>query len=283
MAAPQTTAGIRPTRVRHIVLGLTVAAYMITYMDRVVISTAVPSIQKEFGFSIITMGWILSSFQWSYALFQIPAAWLGDRVGPRRALTIIVVWWSFFTSATTFAWSAGSMATIRFLFGMGEAGAFPIATASLSRWMLPSERGFAQGATHAGSRLGGALTPALAGLIIAHYGWRAGVFAFGCLGLVGSAVWYSYYRDTPAEHRSVNSEERELIESSIAAGPGKRLESHVVPWRRILGSPQMWILSAMYFCYAYNIGVYLVWFPKYLNDSRGFSLQQMGLYASLPL
>jgi MFS family permease len=128
---------------------------MITYMDRVVISSAVPSIQKEFGFSIVTMGWILSSFQWGYALFQIPGGWLGDRFGPRRALSAIVVWWSLFTSATTLAWSAGSMAAVRFLFGMGEAGAFPIATRSLSRWILPAERGFAQGLTHAGSRLGG--------------------------------------------------------------------------------------------------------------------------------
>src|SRR5438132_6091616 len=113
MAAPQTTAGIRPTRVRHIVLGLTVAAYMITYMDRVVISSAVPSIQKEFGFSLVTMGWILSSFQWAYALFQIPGGWLGDRFGPRRALAAIVTWWSIFTSATTLAQGAASMAAIR--------------------------------------------------------------------------------------------------------------------------------------------------------------------------
>ena len=84
----------RPTRVRYIVLGLTIAAYMITYIDRVVISSAVPSIQKEFGFSIVTMGWILSSFQWAYALFQIPGGWLGDRIGPRRAMTLIVTWWS---------------------------------------------------------------------------------------------------------------------------------------------------------------------------------------------
>src|SRR5690348_2042754 len=111
-----------PTRVRHVVLGLTIAAYMITYMDRVVISAAVPSIQKEFGFSIITMGWILSAFQWSYAIFQIPVAWLGDRLGPRRALTMIVTAWSMFTSATTLAWSAVSMAGLRFLFGMCESG-----------------------------------------------------------------------------------------------------------------------------------------------------------------
>jgi MFS family permease len=272
----------RPTHVRYIVLGLTVAAYMITYIDRTVISSAVPSIQKEFGFSIVTMGWILSSFQWAYALFQIPGGWLGDRIGPRRALTLIVSWWSMFTCATIFAWSAGSMALIRFLFGMGEAGAFPIATRSLSRWMLPTERGFAQGATHAGSRLGGAITPALVVLIIARWGWRAAFLCCGALGLIWAAVWFWYYRDTPDEHRSVNSGERELIRSSLELSRGTQ-HAQIVPWKRILSSPQMWILCAMYFCYAYNLAVYLVWFPKYLNDHRGFNLRQMGFYASMPL
>jgi MFS transporter, ACS family, glucarate transporter len=273
--------GAAPTHIRHKVLALTVAAYMITYMDRVVISSAVPSIQKEFGFSIVTMGWILSSFQWGYALFQIPGGWLGDHFGPRRVLTWIVAWWSAFTCATTLAWGAGSMALIRFLFGMGEAGAFPTATRSLSRWMLPSERGFAQGITHAGSRLGGALTPAIVVIIIAHYGWRAAFLSFGSLGFIWSVIWFWYYRDTPSEHRSVNLEERNLIESALAGERRKCVGS--VPWKRILHNPQMWIISAMYFCYAYNAGVYLVWFPKYLNAHRGFNLQQMGLYASLPL
>ena len=272
----------RPTRIRYIVLGLTIGAYMITYIDRVVISSAVPSIQKEFGFSIVTMGWILSSFQWAYAIFQIPGGWLGDRIGPRRALTLIVSWWSIFTCATVFAWSAVSMAVIRFLFGMGEAGAFPIATRSLSRWMLPTERGFAQGATHAGSRLGGALTPALVVLIIARWGWRAAFLCCGSLGLIWAAAWFWYYRDTPDEHRSVNPGERELIRSSLELSRGAKT-TQSVPWKRILASPQMWILCAMYFCYAYNLAVYLVWFPKYLNDHRGFNLKQMGFYASMPL
>jgi sugar phosphate permease len=271
----------RPTRVRHVVLGLTIAAYAITYMDRVVVSSAVPAIQKEFGFSIITMGWILSSFQWAYALFQIPGGWLGDRLGPRRALTIIVTWWSIFTSATIFSWNAASMMVLRFFFGMGEAGAFPTATRSLSRWVLPVERGFAQGATHAGSRLGGALTPAIAGVIIFHYGWRAAFVCFGMLGFIWSAIWFWYYRDTPGEHPSVNAAERELICSSLDS---TRKQQRVrAPWRQIIRSRQLWILSAMYFCYAYNLGIYLVWFPKYLNDDLGFSLRQMGFYASLPL
>jgi MFS transporter, ACS family, glucarate transporter len=271
----------RPTRVRHLVLALTVAAYMITYMDRVVISSAVPTIQKELGFGMVTMGWILASFRWGYALFQIPSGWLGDRIGPRRALTLIVTWWSVFTSATGGAWNAASMVVVRFLFGIGESGAFPIATRSLSRWMLPGERGFAQGITHAGSRLGAALTPALVAALIAAYGWRAAFLSFGSLGLLWSATWFWYYRDTPAEHPGVNAAERDLIHSAIGAARPAR--SHAVPWRLILSSSTLWTVSLMYFCYAWCISVYLDWFPKYLHDYRGFSLMRMGIYTSLPL
>jgi sugar phosphate permease len=148
--------------------------------------------------------------------------------------------------------------------------------------MLPTERGFAQGATHAGSRLGGALTPVFVVLIIARYGWRAAFICCGSLGFIWAAAWFWYYRDTPDEHHSVNAQERQLIRSSLELARGsKRTQS--IPWKRIVASRQMWIISAMYFCYAYNLGVYLVWFPKYLNDHRGFNLKQMGLYASLPL
>jgi len=271
----------RPTHVRHIVLGLTVAAYLITYMDRVNIASAVPVIQKELGFSMVTVGWILSSFRWGYALFQIPGGWLGDRIGPRRALALIVTWWSLFTSATALAWNAPSMAAFRFLFGVGEAGAFPIATRSLSRWILPGERGFAQGITHAGSRLGAALTPAIVVLLMGACGWRLPFVAFGAVGLVWAAIWYWYYRDTPLEHAAVNASERNLILSAIGSAQGS--STHSVPWRRILRSSTLWTLSLMYFCYAYCISVYLDWFPKYLHDYRGFDLKHMGMYASLPL
>lgn len=271
----------RPTRVRHIVLWLTVAAYMITYMDRVVISAAVPSIQKELGISIVAMGWILSSFRWGYALFQIPGGWLGDRIGPRRALTLIVTWWSGFTALTAASFSATSMAVVRFLFGVGEAGAFPIATRSLSRWMLPTERGYAQGITHAGSRLGAAFTPPIVVWLIAEFGWRTPFYVFGVLGLFWAALWFWYYRDTPDEHGSLNDAERLLIRERLGA-PNKRAATDV-PWRIILGTRQIWVLSSMYFCYGYCLAVYLDWFPKYLNAHRGFDLKQMGFYASLPL
>jgi sugar phosphate permease len=254
---------------------------MITYMDRTAISSAVPSIRKEFGFSLVTMGWVLASFRWAYALCQIPGGWLGDRFGPRRALTLIVTWWSAFTALTAAAWSAGTMIAIRTIFGVGEAGAFPIATRSLSRWMLPSERGYAQGITHAGSRLGAALTPPVVVFLITAYGWRTPFVAFGALGILWSLAWFWYYRDSPEEHRSVNLAERNLIHSA-SGGPRKRVGSSV-PWKLIFSSGTLWALCAMYFCYQYALAVYLDWFPTYLKDHRGFTLKEMGFYASLPL
>jgi sugar phosphate permease len=269
----------RPTRARHVVLALIVAAYIITYMDRVNISSAMPVIQRDLGLSAIAVGWIFSSFRWGYALFQIPGGWFGDKVGPRRALACIVCCWSIFTSFTALCWNATSLSLCRFLFGVGEAGAFPIATRSLSRWMPPEERGFSQGLPHAASRLGAALTPPLVVVIMIHFGWRMPFFLFGSLGLAWAATWYWYYRDRPADHRSVNAAELEVIHQ-----PESQVSSAVrsVPWRTILRNRTVWMLAAMYFCYGYSIDVYLDWFPKYLYDARGVNLKQMGLYASMP-
>ena len=269
----------RPTKVRHIILWLTVLLYMVTYFDRVLISVAMPEIQKEFGFSTVTVGWIIAAFQISYALFQVPGGWMGDVIGPRRMLTLIVTWWSAFTAFTALSWSVNSMIVMRFLFGMGEAGAFPNATRSLSRWMLPAERGWAQGVTHAGARLGAAITPVMVAYLIYHFGWRMPFYVFTVVGLVWAGVWYWYYRDNPAEHKSTNQAERDLIQNAWGAAPKRRSP----PWGAILSSPQMWVLAATYFCYGYAINMFLSWFPKYLEAARGMTLTQMGIFASLPL
>jgi MFS transporter, ACS family, glucarate transporter len=278
MATP--SPALRPTRVRYRVLGMTIAVYMITYMDRVVISNAAPSIRAELGLSLVAMGWILASFRWSYALFQIPGGWLGDRIGPRRALALIVTWWSIFTSATATAWSAGSMIFVRFFFGIGEAGAFPIATRSLSRWLLPGERGLAQGLTHAGSRLGAALTPPIVVYIIGIHGWRAAFYIFGTLGVAWSLIWIVWYRDTPAEHEAVNAAERKLIESGAR---DHRSLGAALSWKKMFSSSAVWYLCAAYFCYTYALATYLDWFPTYLKEFRGYTLAQMGFYGMLPL
>ncbi len=270
----------RPTRARHVVLWMTVAVYMLTYMDRVVLAAATPDMRKELGFDLITMGRIAAAFQLSYALFQVPGGLLGDKLGPRRALPLIVIWWSAFTSMTALAGTATVMIAVRFLFGIGEAGAFPIATRSLSRWMLAAERGYAQGITHAGSRLGSAITPPIVAWLILHYGWRVPFWVFGALGLVWAVAWYLYYRDSPDEHAGVNAAELDLIH---AGGAVRKSVPTKVPWGQILSSPTMLFLCPMYFCYNYCLQVYIVWYPTYLRESRGMTLTEMGFYASLPL
>jgi MFS family permease len=255
-------------------------------MDRQVLAVARPVISKELGISLIMMGNITFAFRMAYALFQIPGGWLGDRFGARKALTWVVTWWSVFTALTATAWNGVSMLVIQVFFGLGEAGAFPIATRSLSRWLRPTDRGFAQGVTHAGSRLGSALTPlVLAGFtvfglkwtgVIPRFGWRAAFYAYGVLGVVWSIAWYVYYRNSPEEHAGVNEAEREFIGAA-------RKRSSDVPWSKILAHGNLWILAVMYFCYNFNLNVYQDWFPTYLHDSRGMTLTKMGLYASMPL
>jgi len=269
----------KPTRVRYIILALTVAAYFITYLDRVLPPNALPVIQKEFGFTLVTLGLIQSCYQWAYALFQIPGGWFGDRAGPRIAMASVVVWWSVFTMITGFSMSVTMLMVCVALIGFGESGAFPIANRALSRWMLPGERGFAQGATHAGSRLAGALTPVLVASLIASYTWHAPFFLFGLVGVVWAAVWFWYYRDVPSEHAGVNAGERARIVAALGETKGRP----PIPWKLILSSSQMWTVAAMYFCYGYALNVFITYYPIYLKASRGYTLKEMGFFASLPL
>jgi sugar phosphate permease len=274
-----TFAATRPTRVRHTVLTLVVMVYFVTYLDRVLLSNALPVIQKQFHFSIGTLGLILGCYNWAYALFQIPGGWFGDRAGPRIALASVVIWWSVFTFITGFSTSVTMMMVCVFLIGMGEAGAFPISNRALSRWMLPTERGFAQGTTHAGSRLAGAATPILVATLIGLYGWHMPFFLFATLGIVWAGIWIWYYRDSPSEHGSVNEGERQKIVSAI----GEAKKRQPIPWGLILSSRQMWTLAAMYFCYGYCLNMFLAWYPKYLDSARGYTLAEMGFFTSLPL
>src|SRR5262249_29699538 len=254
---------------------------MITYMDRVCLSQAAKEIRTEYGFDAVTLGWIFSGFNLSYALFQIPGGWLGDRFGPRRVLAVIVFWWSAFTAATSLSLGKWSMYSIRFLFGMGESGAFQTATRALSFWLPGGERGFAQGVTHSGARLGAALTPPIAVALIATFGWRSVFYIFGLIGALWAVIWLWYYRDRPEQHHSVNLTELAIIRGGTKIKlSGERAQ---VPWEKILRSRNLWLICAMYFCYNYSLWIYLSWFPTYLQDARGFTLKQMGFWHMVPL
>lgn len=267
--------------VRYRVLLLTFLTAFLMYVDRVCIGTAAPYISDEFQFDKTTMGFIFSAFSLGYALFQIPGGWAADKFGPRKILMLSVTWWSIFTAATAAAVSAVSMSVYRFLFGIGEAAAFPAASRALVRWLPVSQRAFGQGFQHAGSRFGAAITPPVVVLLIGAYGWRAVFYIFGAFGIVWAILWYIYYRDYPEEHPGVNQEELRILAQSGFSG--KRSRPLEVPWGRILRSRNLWALSLMYFCYGWVLWMYLAWLPTYLVEERGFADLKMGIAASIPL
>ncbi len=284
MPGPQPT---RPSFGRWYILGLISLMYLITYLDRVNISTAAPEISKEFGFDKITMGAIFSAFVWAYAIFQVPGGWMNDRFGARPVLATIVTDWSAMTAATAAAGSAVSFIAVRFLFGVGEAGAFPGATRAMQLWYPRQERGFVQGVTHSASRFGAAIAPPIVVLIMTTLGWRSVFYICGAVGLIWSVWWYLSYRNLPEEHGMVNSAELARIRGVDAQGninkPVIEEKKASVPWGTLLTSPNMWAIMCAYFTYVYCLWIFLSWLPSYLVEARHFTLLKVGLFASLPL
>ena len=259
--------------------------YLICYMDRSNISVAQPEIAKEFGLSKTAMSLVLSAFTWSYALGQIPAGWLGDRFGPKRVLTAIMSWWSIAAMMTGAALGLGSLFAARFFLGLGEAGAFPVASRGMQLWFPRSERGRIQGTTHFFSRFAVAVTPLVAASILLAFGWRAIFYLFGSLGLIWSTVFAVYYRNRPEEHAHVNRAELEQIRGLNPDGTVKTFAAaqEDVPWSRILGSSNMWFIALGYCCFFFGTNFYLTWYPTYLREHRHISLQALGLLGSIPL
>ena len=196
-------------KVRHQVLALLFLLSIITYIDRVCIAIAGPRMQEDLGIRPDQWGWVVGVFAIAYAAFEIPSGAMGDRIGPRKVLTRIVLWWSAFTSLTGFAWSYLVLLPIRFLFGAGEAGAYPNSSCSIARWFPTVERARAHGLVWMASRIGGALSPFLVIPIQMAYGWRVSFFVFGFLGVLWAIVWYRWYRDHPTEKPGVTREELE--------------------------------------------------------------------------
>ena len=192
------------SRVRGRVFGFAFALAVITYLDRICISAAAPFIMDDLHITVVQMSLVFGAFTLAYSIFEVPSGWLGDVYGPRRVLTRIALWWSAFTMLTGVARGLPSLVAIRFLFGAGEAGAFPNIARSFSRWFPLRERGQATGMMFLGSRCGGMLAVPLTLFLIRQWGWRWSFVTVGTSGLVWAAAWYVWYRDRPADHPGVS-------------------------------------------------------------------------------
>ena len=265
-AAPAVDAGPAPrgARGREPIVLLASVLAVLTYVDRVCISKAEPYLSERFHLTGEQMGLVFAAFSLGYALFEVPGGWLGDRIGPRRVLTRIVLWWSVFTAATGWAWNFTSLLTMRFLFGAGEAGCFPNLTKALKNRLADSERVRAQSILWLSARWGGAFTPLVVTLIFdaGVISWRGLLLFFGALGVVWAAVFLSTTRDDT---------------------PAARADDAPAPWGAMLRSRTVWLLCLQYMALNYAWFFYVTWLPKYLIEVLKVDGTKAALLNALPL
>lgn len=285
----------RPTRVRYGVLVLSVAMAVILYLDRMAISVAMPAIADDLSQPIERVADSVAVFFWCYALLQIPAGWLGDRWGGRRALTLYVLAWSLAIAGMGLVTTLTGLVIMRGLLGVGQAGAYATTASFLRRWMPFDARGFANSAVSLGGRAGAVAAPVLTAVAMAQVAlvnpdiarWRPVFIAYGVIGIVWAIVFWRWFRDRPEEHRGVNAAEQALIagqvgdvvtEPSTADLPktaGGMLAG------RLIASGSIWGLAVCNFCI--NVGWILLGtlLPTYLIKVHGWSEVQAGSATSI--
>ena len=265
--------------VRHRALAFLFVLMMITYLDRVCFSTTAGAMSAELGLSLEQIGMAGSAFVLGYVLFEIPGGWLADRFGARAMLTRIVLWWSVFTALTGTVRSLGSLVVIRFLFGCGEAGAFPGATSAIARWFPRTELARAQSIVMFGSRIGFAMTSWIVIALMTSYGWRSVYWIFAVLGIIWAVFWRRWFRDTPEQHGSVGTNELAVIREQRSASD----HTARVPWGALASSRNVWALCGMYSGYTWGLYFYIQWLPTYLEQARGLELPEIGPTAAAVL
>ena len=269
-----------PRPVRYRVVAAAVALAGVTYLDRVCVGVLAPSIMAGLHITPVEMSFVFSAFAASYALFEMPTAWWADRIGSRRVLTRIVLWWSAFTMLTAAATSYAAMLVVRFLFGAGEAGAWPNAARVFSRWIPLRERGRVQGIFFAGAHLAGGLTPGLVAILSLYLPWRTVFIVLGFVGIAWAAFWYRWFRDEPREHPSVSPDEVELIEKTRGLPP---LRDQNGAFREVFSIPSLVPLCLQYVSNSYGYYFFITWLPTYLARARGMSSAELAIFSGLPL
>ncbi|MBN2313886.1 MAG: MFS transporter, partial [Sedimentisphaerales bacterium] len=250
------------SRQRFILIGILFFHSVNTYMDRACIASAVDHIKKDLSMSGELMGLVLGIFAVGYALFQVPSGWIADKLGPRKALTIVVSVWSIFTALTGAARNAIQMLVLRFLFGVGEAGAFPGATQAFFRWLPVKDRGLAHGINFSGSRLGAAFSLFLMPWLIMQIGWRWTFAVNGLIGIIWATVWLLWFRDNPKDNPKVNEAELDYIEKGRVSDFTATVKSS---FAEVFTSLNMSLAMVQYFASNVTFFISLTWLPSYLK------------------
>ncbi|REJ95301.1 MAG: MFS transporter [Planctomycetota bacterium] len=285
----------KPTRVRVSVLLWLAVLAAIAYLSRTSITVAEETIRDDLGLTDDQMGYAMGAFFWTYALTQIPTAWLGQRFGSRWMLSLFAAASALATLQFSLAGSLAILITARMLMGVAQAGTFPCATQSISHWFPIAERARASGTVSAAMSVGQGIGVAITGLLIAGgvvlglklagVGWRTTFALFALPGFVWAIGFGWWFRNRPHEHPTTNAEEVELIRGSDLEeqNKGEPGEREPTPWGRLLASPAMWLICGQQFFRAAGTAFFSTWFATYLRETRDVSLSLSGLMTALPV
>lgn len=287
---------VRRTHVRFFLAFWLFVLSGVAFLDRTNISIAGLQISQEYGLGNQRLGWIFSAFLIGYAGFQVPAGWLAARFGPRRVLSLGVLWWGVATALTALmptgiAHTVALLIAIRFALGAGEAVIYPAANQFVARWVPVQERGFINGLIFAGVGAGSGLTPPILTWVITHQGWRVAFWYSALIGLVAGAVWWLAARDTPEEHAYVSAKELELIHDGLHSTmtvPSALSDAEVpvvpatISWRAIFQRRDLPALMLGYFSFGYVAWIFFSWFFLYMAQVRGFDLKSSARYTMYP-
>jgi len=294
----------RPTRKRYIVMTFIGLLAFLTYFDRVFISWVGEYLERDLKITDQQMGFVLGTFWFAYALFEIPGGWLADRYGAKKALSRIVIAWSVFTALSGSATGYMSLLFYRFMFGVGEAGAYPAMARVQSKWLPVQSRAWFGGVLWALSRWGGAFSPVVFGYLmdffissrfksfVTHIGlthlanmpeWRLVFWTAGLFGLIWVAFFLPWFKDEPAEKKSVNEAELNLIKAGRQARDegGKHMDWKILG--QLFTSRSMWIVAGIGLLVSYCFSFWVSWLPKYLKAVQGLDLKQNKWLGALPM
>ena len=265
---------------RHwVTIGMFLLALLL-YIDRVCISVAKDPIASDLNLSDKAMGWVLSAFALGYALMQVPSGMMSDRLGPRKVLTGIVAFWSGLTALTGVAWNFSSMLVARFLFGAGEAGAFPGMSRAIYSWMPLQERGIITGINFSGSRLGAAFALPFVAWLIDSFGWRTSFMILGSIGVIWAFGWWNLFRDTPESHPRMGEVEKNYILKNRQQVDESKKEK--LSRKKLFKSKNMWSAIGQYFCSNFTFFFALTWLFPFLKSKYQLDSLEAGWYAVAP-
>jgi ACS family glucarate transporter-like MFS transporter len=266
---------------RYLLVFGTFLLAVLLYVDRVCISTAQGPITRDLNLTDTEFGWALSAFALGYALWQTPTGMLSDRFGPRLILAAVVIIWSIFTGLTGAVTGFVALLVVRFLFGAGEAGAFPGMARAIYSWIPMRERGIAQGINFSGGRLGAAFAlPGVAAMVEA-FGWRTSFLILMLIGFGWAVPWFLWFRDDPTRHRGISEGELELI-LTTRQPMGASHKPQPLSAKTLFGSGNLWLLMAQYFAGNFTFFFCLSWLFPYLKRTYELDSISAGWYAAAP-